>query len=274
MISPVNQAALQSAIQARLAAGSTASKLPSRGTAGVKSLTPPADTFASIHPHALNPAPAAGGAAPAPVAPAAAAAPAAPAITPFLTGDQLLAQGDEAGNYQQAISDLAFGEQQAAANAVLAKQDRERGRVANDAGIDNNAAGRGIFDSSIRQGNINAEDAAALRYSQAQDTGVNDLLTHDLSLHNAQGTGTLDTRHQNALGAFATSAAQNGVAIPGTLPGDNAAPGANVPGAATLRKATGFTSQPHTDSTGRVGTLHTYPATATSPARHVFVPAR
>lgn len=148
------------------------------------------------------------------------------AITPYLNSGDLMGLNDATTAFETANSNATAGYANAAANALKAKGDIERSRVANVSDANNDAAARGIYNSGIRTGNVGMANTDAAR-AQSENVG-------GLALAGAQALGQKTVakdaaaRYQQAL---IQKAAENGMALP-VAPDQ----GVNVPGVATARK--------------------------------------
>lgn len=151
-----------------------------------------------------------------------------PTITPYLTAGDLAEVGDRTAAAENADSLARNAYQTAAANALTASGDVERGRVRNVSAANNDAAARGIYDSGIRAGNVGLSESAAAR-GQTQIQG-------GLALASAQTTAARNAAKQQLSDFMQTvvaRSAENGAALP-VNPYDNGA--GNVKGAATLKR--------------------------------------
>ena len=154
-------------------------------------------------------------------------------ITPYLTSSDLMEVSNATSAAENADSSAKFGLANAAANALRATGDIERGRVKAVSGANDDAAARGLYDSGIRAGNVGMANASSARGQQ----GVRDSLAMSAAQSVAQRNGA---RQQlgSQLQIMAQRAAENGAALPVSPDPYSSAPrpGANVRGAATLRK--------------------------------------
>ncbi len=153
-------------------------------------------------------------------------------ITPYLTAADTLDVGDRQAAAQMAESDATLGLITSAADARVRSGDIERGRVRGVSDANNDAASRGLEDSGIRAGNVGMENAAAAR----GQTGVN----NDLAMAGSTANSKIMAA-RNALArsmqAYVAKAAENGAALPVDPYSNGPAPGANVRGAVTKKKA-------------------------------------
>lgn len=85
---------------------------------------------------------------------------------PFLTGEQQLGQSDTQRDHDIQVQDLQNHLAQAVANSKESRYNIERGRVRGVAGTQDNAAARGIFQSSIKDGQIFDINAQAAHQQQ------------------------------------------------------------------------------------------------------------
>ena len=162
--------------------------------------------------------------------PAAGGAPGA-AAQPYLTGSDLMAVSDRTAQAENTDAEAKFGYAQAAADALKASGDIERSRVAGVSAANDDAAARGLYDSGIRAGNVGMANSAAVR-GQSQVQGA---LAQSAVQAIAQRQAA---RNQlgDFLGATTVKAAENAAALPVDPYSQSAAPGANVKGAATVRR--------------------------------------
>lgn len=153
------------------------------------------------------------------------------AAQPYLTGSDLMAVSDRTAQAENADSEAKFGYAQAAADALKASGDIERSRVAGVSSANDDAAARGLYDSGIRAGNVGMANSAAVR-GQSQVQGA---LAQSAVQAIAQRQAA---RNQlgDFLGATTVKAAENAAALPVDPYSQGAAPGANVRGAATVRR--------------------------------------
>lgn len=104
--------------------------------------------------------------------PVAATAPAAspgtpnPPAPPFLTGDQILQQGQAQQVHDTGYQNIADQLAQLALNNQYQQQAIEHGRISGVAGAQDNAAARGVFNSSIKDGQVYDIDAQAATQQQ------------------------------------------------------------------------------------------------------------
>ncbi len=147
-------------------------------------------------------------------------------ITPYLESDDLMAMADRGQADDTAVADTNFAYEVAAANAIRGAGDVERGRVASVAGVNDDAAGRGMYYSGVRQGGVGMANADA-----ARRTGdLQSALAVDKTKQQSSLAGIAQGRAQFAQ-AMIARAAENGMALP-VNPYDGAAPaGAATPAA-------------------------------------------
>lgn len=152
-------------------------------------------------------------------------------ITPYLTSTDLMGLNDAQANAEGAISAAKSDYVKTAANAFSSSGDIERNRVANVSAANDNAAGRGIYNSGIRQGNVGMANTAAAR-GQAGLQQTLALADQDRSVQTNNAKQALGGYLQALIG----KSAENGAALP-VDPYQNGA--SNVPGAATMKKVAG-----------------------------------
>lgn len=161
---------------------------------------------------------------------AAKAAPAAKStITPYLTGSDLLNTSQEVAGAENADTAVQQNYATAAANAIQKKGDIERGRVADVAGANNDAAARGIYQSGIRAGNVGMANTGAARAQEQNLSGLALTAAQAIAQRNQIGQ-----QQKDYFSGLVQKSADNGMALP-VNPYDNNA--GNVQGAATLPRA-------------------------------------
>ncbi len=144
-------------------------------------------------------------------------------IAPYLESDDLMAMADRGQADDTAVADTNFAYEVAAANAIRGAGDVERGRVASVAGVNDDAAGRGLYYSGVRQGGVGMANADA-----ARRTGdLQSALAVDKTKQQSSLAGIAQGRAQFAQ-AMIARAAENGMALP-VNPYDGAAPAAATP---------------------------------------------
>lgn len=148
-------------------------------------------------------------------------------ITPYLNANDLLGVSDAVSTAENKDAEARMGFATAAANALVAAGDTERGRVRGVAGANDDAAARGLYASGIRASNVGAVNSDAARRQADLQGGLR------IDAANAV-TQRLGAKSQLAsyLQAAAAKAAENGAALP-VAPDQY---GANIPGAATKKK--------------------------------------
>lgn len=181
---------------------------------------------------ANKPKPAAGSKTQSGAKPGATAKAAQAAITPYLTGDDLMGVSNATAQAENADSDARFGYAKAAGDALKASGDIERGRVAGVSAANDDAAARGLYDSGIRAGNVGMANSAAVRGQSQVQGGLAQAAVQSISQRQA-------ARRQlgDYLGAATVKAAENGAALPVDPYNAASAPGANVKGTATVKRA-------------------------------------
>lgn len=149
-------------------------------------------------------------------------------ITPYLTADDLL--GVSAAKAQQENTDAAArnGLDVATADAYRASGDINRATVKNVADANNDAAARGIYRSGIRAGNVGQAQAQGTRGIAAVQGSLGMAAAHSIAARAAAQSQLGDF-----MSAMTAKAAENGAALPVD---PYSGRGANVPGAATLKK--------------------------------------
>lgn len=152
-------------------------------------------------------------------------------ITPYLTAGDLMDTSNAVANAENTVSDSRLGVARAGFEGLQAAGDVERGRVANVAGANDNAAARGLYDSGIRTGNVGTANTAAARSQLALQKGFQ--LT-------AAGAAQKQNAAKQQLGDFlkiaAVKAAENGASLPVDPYSTGAGQGSNVPGTPTMKK--------------------------------------
>ncbi len=235
MISPAIQAAFQAAVAQRTQALMAATTRPQQ-TAKGKPTKRPAKVAVGKPATSGTAKPVTGVKGLKPVA-RASAAPAVPAneVTPYLEASDLMAMGDRVSAYEGRVAALDEDFSNSAVAAFRANQDIERGRIANNEGIANNMAARGLQRSSIRDGALRTSDADAARaVGRNQD---------DVSIAGDKFVSD-DARLKRGNAAFMAAitarAAENARSIPvGADPVDQAAAqrkAGNTKGARTIRR--------------------------------------
>ena len=153
-------------------------------------------------------------------------------ITPYLNANDLLGVSDAVSTAENTDADARMGFATSAADALLAAGNTERARGKGVAGANEDAAARGLYASGIRERNIGAVNMDAFQRQADLQGGLR------IDAANAV-TQRLGAKNQLAsyLQAAAAKAAENGAALPIDPYQTSSAPGANVPGAATKKKA-------------------------------------
>ncbi len=160
------------------------------------------------------------------------ATPVGPEVAPFFDAQSLLDIGDRTAASETAKADRGFDFAQQAAEATRGLQETELDRVTNATGIRGNTAARGLEHSSIRDGALDTNDAAAQRAANA--------LTGGLAM---QATANIesDSRGERAdadfMAAMNAKAAENAALIP-RAPGAPGAPAPASPAAAAAKATT------------------------------------
>jgi hypothetical protein len=116
---------------------------------------------------------------------------------PFLTGEQQLSQVDSQTQHDSQVQDLLNQLAQAQVQAGYQKKDIERARVGGVSNSQDDAAARGIFQSSIKDGQIYDINAQAAQHQQQ----VSDQLTA-LQSSVSSRINLLDEALRRSAGAF------------------------------------------------------------------------
>ncbi len=165
MISPSVMAAFQSAVAQRTQSLMAATTRPQQTAKGTPTKRPAKATATGKPATSGTPKPTTGVKPLTPVARAKSTDQFAldPEITPYLEASDLMAVGDRVSAYKDRLAQMEEGFSNQAISAFRANQDIERGRIANNEGIANNMAARGLQRSSIRDGALRTSDDDAAR---------------------------------------------------------------------------------------------------------------
>lgn len=152
---------------------------------------------------------------------------------PFLTGDQIIQQGQSQQAHDTGYQTIADSLAQLALGNQYQKQAVEQSRVKGVAGTQDDAAARGIFNSSIKDGGVTDVDAQA---ATAQQHLVDNMAAAQASAA-AQRT-ILDNALSASTTGFNQSAVENASAIDTGYTTQPAPPAPPAPGAAPAAAAT------------------------------------